>query len=347
MRAAVLHGPNDLRIEERPRPAPGPGQVLVQVLASGVCNSDLHRVKAADVPRLPVVLGHECAGKVVECGAGARVAPGTRVAVYPLLWCGQCPSCRRKLYECCASYSYHGSRADGGLAEFIVTRPENLVPLPNAVDDEEAAMTEPAAVALHALNRAGLRPGEKVAVIGAGTIGLIAAQIARARGAESVVLLDVVEQQLEFARRLGFTKAARSDSSDAPESVRKLAGGDGPDVVLEAAGSPATYSLAIDLAPAGARVVFMGNIGGDLLVPQKRVSSILRKELRILGTWNSSLVQPENEWAAVHAMVARKEIDLKALISHRIALEELPAAIRMMQERREPYHKVMVRPTAD
>lgn len=341
MKAAVLYGPNDLRIEERPTPRPGAGEVLVRVTACGVCNSDLHRVAAAEVPKLPVVIGHEFAGVVAEGGAGVKAAPGARVAVYPILWCGQCASCRRQVYECCTAYSYHGSRTDGGFREYVVTRPENLVPVADGVTDAEAAMSEPAAVGVHALNRAGLRKGETVAILGAGTIGLIAAQAARARGAATVVVLDIVEEQLAFARRLGFAQALRSDAADLAERLKAIAGA-GPDIVLEAAGSPVTYNLALDIAAPMGRVVFMGNISRDLAVPQKRVSAILRKQLTVLGTWNSSIVQPENEWAAVHRFVARKEIDLASLISHRIALAQLCETIRWMQARREPFHKVMV-----
>ena len=341
MNAAVLYGPGDLRIEARSRPKPGPAEALVRVSACGVCNSDLHRVAAADVPRLPVVIGHEFAGVVAEAGAGAESHVGQRVAVYPLLWCGRCPNCLRQMYECCAGYSYHGSRTDGGFQEFVVTRAQNLVPLPDGVSEEEAAMSEPAAVGLHALNRAGLRQGERLAILGAGTIGLVAAQVARARGAE-VAVLDIRDPALAAARSLGFVNALRSDAADLAEQLRQRLEGD-PEIVLEAAGSPVTYNLALELAAPGGRVVFMGNISGDLVVPQKRVSLVLRKQLTILGTWNSSLVRPENEWAAVHEMVRRKAIGLKALISHRIPLAQLPETIRMMmQERREPFQKVMV-----
>ena len=342
MKAAVLYGPGDLRVEERPQPKPGPGEALVQVTASGICNSDLHRVRAAEVPRLPLVIGHEFAGKVVARGEGSRAEVGARVAVYPLLPCGACPSCRRRLFECCSDYSYYGSRRDGGLAEFAAVRSENLVPLPDGVSDAEAAMSEPAAVALHALNRAELRKGECAVILGAGPMGLLAAQIARARGARDVILLDVAEEQLEFARSLGFAKTARSDAADVGRRVKDLAGAGGPEAVLEAAGAAAAYRLALELAAPAARVVFMGNISGDLLLPQKLVSSILRKQLRILGSWNSSLVNPENEWAAVHAMIARREVLPEKLISHRLRLEEVPGAIRRMQERRELFRKVMV-----
>ncbi|MGO8705237.1 MAG: galactitol-1-phosphate 5-dehydrogenase [Candidatus Brocadiia bacterium] len=342
MKAAVLYGAGDLRVEERPQPKPGPGEALVRVTASGVCNSDLNRVRAAEVPRLPLVIGHEFAGKVVALGEGARADIGARVAVYPLLPCGECPSCRRRLFECCSDYSYYGSRRDGGLADFAAVRTANLVALPDGVSDAEAAMSEPAAVTLHALNRAELRKGECLVILGAGPMGLLAAQIARARGARDVVLLDVAEEPLEFARSLGFEKTARSDSADIGRRVKELAGAGGPEVLLEAAGAAPAYRLALELAAPAARVVFMGNIGGDLLLPQKLVSSILRRQLRILGSWNSSLVNPENEWAAVHAMVARRELLPEKLISHRLRLEEVPGAIRRMQERREVFRKVMV-----
>jgi L-iditol 2-dehydrogenase len=342
VKAAVLYGPGDLRVEERPQPKPGPGEALVQVTASGVCNSDLQRVRAAEASRLPLVIGHEFAGKVVARGEGSTAEVGARVAVYPLLPCGACPSCRRRLFECCSDYSYYGSRRDGGLAEFAAVRTANLVPLPDGLSDAEAAMSEPAAVALHALNRAALRTGECLLILGAGPMGLLAAQIARARGARDVILLDVADEPLEFARSLGFEKTARSDAADVGRRVKELAGAGGPELLLEAAGAAAAYRLALELAAPAARVVFMGNIGGDLLLPQKLVSSVLRKQLQIFGSWNSSLVNPENEWAAVHAMIARRELLPEELISHRLRLEEVPAAVRRMQERREPFRKVMV-----
>jgi L-iditol 2-dehydrogenase len=342
MKAAVLYGPRDLRVEERPQPKPGPGEALVRVRASGVCSSDLNRVRSAEVPRLPLVIGHEFAGEVVALGEGSRAKVGARAAVYPLLPCGTCPSCRRQLFECCSNYSYYGSRQDGGLAEFVAVRDQNLVPVPYGLSDSEAAMSEPAAVTLHALNRAGLRKGESLVILGAGPMGLLAAQIGRARGAREVILLDVAQEPLDFARSLGFEKVARSDSAEAGRRVKDFAGEGGPALVLEAAGAPAAYRLALELAAPAWRVVFMGNISGDLALPEKLVSSILRKQLQIFGSWNSSLVNPENEWAAVHAMMARRQVQPEKLISHRLRLEEVPGAIRRMQERRELFRKVMV-----
>jgi L-iditol 2-dehydrogenase len=250
--------------------------------------------------------------------------------------------------ECCSAYSYHGSRTAGGMAEFVTTRAGNLVPLPSETDFETAALTEPAAVALHALNRGALRRGDGVAIVGAGTVGLLAAQIARARGAREVVLADVLEDKLEGGRRSGFGKVVQAEAPDAAEQIRRLAGGSGPDLVVEAAGWSASTNLAVDAAAPGGRVVLLGNIRDgnirdDLRVPQKRENSILRKQLTLIGTWNSSLVNPENEWKAVHSMFVTGQVRVAPLISHRIALDDLPETLARVESGREPARKIVVK----
>lgn len=342
MKAIVLHGPGDLRIEEVPRPSPRGGEVLVKVRAAGVCSSDIRRVRTGNVRRLPLVLGHEIAGVVVEVGEGVSVEVGTRVAVYPLLWCGRCESCRQGIYQCCSDYSYHGSRTAGGWAEFILTRAANLVALPDELSDEEGAMIEPAAVAQHGLNRAELQQGERIAIIGAGTIGLLVAQVARACGAESVVILDLLQERLALAKSLGFDKLICVGSGDVVDKVKALAGGKLPQVVIEAAGTSRSYNLAIDLAAPGGRVVFIGEIDADLEIPRERVSSILRKELQILGSWNSSLAHPENDWQRVLQLALCRQIKLTPLIFQRLSLPDLPECLRKLHNRHAPTHKIMM-----
>ena len=198
-------------------------------------------------------------------------------------------------------------------------------------------MTEPAAVALHAIRIADVKPADTVIIIGCGTIGLIAAQIDRAFGAARVIPLDISEDRLELARDLGFTDAANS-KDNLSEKLTALA-----DVVLEMVGSSATYNLAIDLAKARGRVVFTGNIADDLLIPQKRVSSILRKELTILGTWNSTaLGEDSTDWKELLTLVDDERIILKPLISHQISLAELPSMIDRMAQREQTFGKVIV-----
>jgi L-iditol 2-dehydrogenase len=198
-------------------------------------------------------------------------------------------------------------------------------------------MTEPAAVGMHALKRANMKEGDVVVIIGCGTIGLIAAQIARAMEASKVIPVDISEERLDIARSMGF-----DDASNSREDLAKILGSSA-DVVVEMVGLSATYNLAIDLAKSGGKVIFTGNIADDLVVPKKRVSSILRKELVIKGTWNSTaLSAAPTDWQEVMRYQAESKIDLKPLISHQISLDELPAMIEQMAEGEEVFGKVIV-----
>jgi L-iditol 2-dehydrogenase len=257
--------------------------------------------------------------------------------VYPLKPCYKCEQCLKKRYQCCTNYDYTGSRCDGGFAEYVRIPNANLVPVPTGVSAMEAAMTEPAAVGVHAMRVAGMKQGDTVVVIGCGTIGLIAAQTARAMGAGRVIPADIAEERLAVARSLGFSEAVNSK-----EDLAKKLGPVG-DVVVEMVGLSATYNLAIDLTKAGGTVVFTGNIAHDLAVPRSRVSTILRKELTIKGTWNSTaLGDGPTDWQEIMRLQAEGKVDLKPLVTHRIALEQLAETVDRMASGKEVFGKVMV-----
>jgi len=346
MLAAVLHAPSDLRLEEVPVPELGPGEILVKVLAAGVCSSDIARVFKTGTYSFPLIPGHEFAGEVVGAGPGVESPElGARVAVYPLIPCGKCPYCRVGLENVCRQYDYLGSRSNGGFAQYVVAPARNAVVVPEAVSDEEAAITEPLAVALHAVRRAEVRIGRTVAVIGAGTIGLVAAQWARLAGAQDVIIMDLVDDKLKVAEDLGFRHVINSGSTDPVEAVAEITGETGPDVVIEAVGKSATFNLAFDLAGRRGVVLLMGNIDGDLVIPQKRVSSILRKELDIRGTWNSLLGPlPLNEWRTVMTALADGGLRVKRLITHRYPLPKINEALAFMAKGAEPFFKVVILP---
>ena len=185
MDALVLHDVGDARFESISKPEVSDGEVLVRVGFCGVCGSDIPRVFVKGTYSFPTVCGHEFAGTVEACGPGVDdLETGAAVAVFPLLWCGRCPACEQGKYVQCFDYDYLGSRSNGGFAEYVVAPRRNLLRVPEGVSLDEAAMTEPASVALHALRRGGgTRPGESVAVFGAGPIGVMVAQWARAMGA--------------------------------------------------------------------------------------------------------------------------------------------------------------------
>ncbi len=348
MQALVLHGVGDLRVEPIALPRPGPGHVRVRIGFCGVCGSDIPRIFVKGTLRYPTVCGHEMAGTVDVCGEGVDdLRPGEPVAVFPLLWCGRCAACERGAYVQCHDYDYLGSRRDGGFAECVVAPRRNLIRVPDGVSIEEAAMTEPAAVALHALKRAGgCTPGETVAVFGLGPIGLMVAQWARAMGASQVVLFDIAPPKVELARRLGFPLAFDSRERDAVETLGSLTSGEGAHVSFDAAGAPPALIAALRAARRGGRVVILGNPSGDVTLPAALISQLMRREAAVFATWNSdySAVGNDDDWRASLDAMAAKKLDLRPLITHRVPLSDSRGVLEAMRDGRGFFEKVLIQP---
>lgn len=348
MNAAVLHAVGDMRYERVPAPRPGSGQALVRVAFCGVCGSDIPRVFVKGTYHFPTIIGHEFAGVIEACGDGVcGFAPGDRVAVFPLIWCGRCAPCEQGRYVQCVDYDYLGSRSDGGFAEYVVTPQQNLLPVPEGVSLEWAAMTEPAAVALHALRRAGRNlMGRSVAVFGAGPIGLMVAQWARAMGAAPIFLFDIVDRKLEMARALGFTFAFDNRAADPATAIQATAGQEGVYLAVEGAGVPQTFAQAANCTARGGRMVILGNPAADVTLPAPLISQLMRREVDLVGAWNSdySAAGNDDDWRAVLTGMAAGTIDLDPLITHRVPLRDAAAALRMMQAGSEFFSKVLVVP---
>ena len=346
MKAAVLHAIGDIRVDEIAKPSAGPNEVLVRIGSCGVCGSDVPRVFTKGTYSFPTVCGHEFAGTVAACGADVSDLPvGTAVTVFPLLWCGRCSECERGEYARCSDYGYLGSRSDGGFAEYVVAPRRNCLVLPAGVSLEEGAMTEPAAVALHAMRRSQLQPGETVAVFGAGPIGLLVAQWARALGAARVLIADIAQPSLALARQLGF-EVIDSKTCDPVQEIEQRTNGRGADVTVEAAGVPATFTAAVASAAPGGRVVMLGNPSGDVLLPAKLISQVMRRELRLVGTWNSSFSAAglPDDWRTVLSAVAAGTLQLKPLITHRFPLADIRRGLDVMRNRTEFVAKVLINP---
>jgi len=343
MKACVLHGIGDLRHQEVPAPEPGKGEVLVKIKASGVCGSDVPRVFTKGTYSFPTIPGHEFAGQIVALGEGTDPALlNQKAAVFPLLPCMKCESCQIGEYAQCKNYNYFGSRCDGGFAEYISVPVWNLVPVPENLSYEEAAMAEPAAVAIHALRQASVEIGDQVAIFGAGPIGLMLARWAEAWGAGKVLLVDIDRGKTEFARKLGFQYVWNSADGDAVQWIEEVTGGRGADVAVEGAGVSVTLEQCLKCTRAFGRVVAMGNPAGDMKLSQKAYWELLRKQLRIYGTWNSSYVSlPKNDWKLAIDAMAQGKIDVKPFITHRCTLEQCNPAMEMMRDRKEFFNKVM------
>lgn len=335
MKACVLHAVSDLRCEDVPTPSPLPGEVLVEVRACGVCGSDIPRVFSKGTYRFPTIPGHEFSGVVAAAGPGADAAlVGRRVAVYPLIPCRECAACEAGAFAQCADYDYLGSRSDGAFAEYVRVPEWNLIAVPEGVGFEEAAMTEPVGVALHAARLAAVEPGDKVLVVGAGPIGLMVGMWARISGGAEVRLADIDDAKLEFAKRIGF--------KDTVNPARDNIGGWACDAAIDAAGSAPAVELCFNAARTFGRVVLLGNPAGDMKFSQQAYWAILRKELQLRGAWNSSRAQLRgNEWQTALDSMAAKKLDLSRLITHRVPLDQLPVALEMMRDKSAFFNKVM------
>lgn len=342
MKACVLHAVDDLRYETIPYPEPDEGEVLVRVGACGVCGSDIPRVFTQGTHSFPLIPGHEFAGAVAVTGPGVEDTwLDQRVAVFPLIPCRRCACCQIGAYAQCMDYGYLGSRQNGGFAEYVRVPAWNLVPVPESLPIEEAAMAEPAAVAAHALRRAGVEPGGTVLIFGAGPIGLLLAQWARAWGAGHVMLADVDLGRLRYAKELGFGHLIDPAAGDVAEWVLHKTG-QGAAVVVEGSGSSAAYEQAMHAARPFGTVVLMGNPTGSMALSQQGYWAILRKELRVLGTWNSSYTElPINEWRLALEAMADGTIKAGGLITHRTSLSRLHERLAMMRDKTEFFNKVM------
>lgn len=341
MKACVLHAVGDLRFEEVKTPQAKPGEVLVHIKACGICGSDIPRVMTKGTYHFPTIPGHEFAGVVEQVGEGADTGwLGEHVAVFPLLPCFSCEACRTGRYAQCENYNYFGSRCDGGFSEYISTPVWNLVRVPKQIPLEWAAMCEPAAVAFHAADKAGIKVGENVLVVGAGTIGLMTAMWCRAAGADRVIVADVSKKNLELAQKLGFSCTVNTAEEKIEDAVLRLTGRKGVGSALECAGAAPALETCLRAACNFATVVTVGNPAGDMKLSQSSYWQILRKELKLLGTWNSGY-GTESDWTRVIRGIETGKIELEPLITHRFALSDHKKAFSALTSKEEFTVKVL------
>jgi (R,R)-butanediol dehydrogenase/meso-butanediol dehydrogenase/diacetyl reductase len=273
MRAAVYHGRRDVRIETVATPThPGPGEVILRVRACAICGTDVSEFLHGPlmVPLAtrhpasghvgPTILGHEFVGQVVAAGEGSELGEGTRVVPGAGYWCGVCRWCLERRPNLCASYYVFGLHAHGGLASYARVPAKMCHAVPDGCPDEWAAMAQPCAIALHATRRSGARPGDTVVLIGVGGIGSFLLAALRALGIETIIALDVAQERLSTASRLGATRTllAGEDAQESSSTIRGWTAGQGADVVIEASGAPLATQLALSCARRGGSVLQVG-----------------------------------------------------------------------------------------
>jgi L-iditol 2-dehydrogenase len=318
---AVMQGVGELELEQRSVPEPGPGEVLVEVSSVGVCGSDVHFFEhgriGLDVVEPPHVLGHEVAGRVIAHGEDVSAPPiGARVAVEPSRPCGVCRVCRIGRYNLCPDMRYFSAPPmDGAFARYVTAPQSFAFPVPDDVSDDAAALIEPVSVVLYAGRRTGIGAGERVLIAGAGPIGLLMAQVARAMGATHVVVSDTNARRLALAAETAATETVDVSATPVQEAVSDV------DAFIECSGNPAALTSGIECVRHGGRVTVVG------MSPEQTatipIAVMQAREIDLVPTFRFA-----NVYAAAIELVASGAVDPTAIVTGHFPLEETERALR-------------------
>lgn len=343
MKSLLLSEYNHLEVVDMPVPSMEPNDVLVQVKACGICGSDVHGYDGSSGRRIPpIVMGHEAAGIVASVGADVKgFSTGDRVTFDSTVYCGSCAYCARGEVNLCDNRQVIGvSCADyrraGAFAEFVVVPERILYHLRDTISFAEAAMLEAVSVALHAVLISSVTGGETALVIGAGMIGLLTLQAAKAAGCSRVLIADIDESRLEMARRVGASNVLHLSGADLIAEVLRLTDGKGVDLALEAVGRNETVNAAIDCTRKGGVVTLIGNIAPEVVIPLQKV---VTRQLRLQGSCASA-----GEYPQAIELVASGQIQVKPLITAVASLEEGPQWFRRLHAREPNLMKVILTP---
>jgi L-iditol 2-dehydrogenase len=343
MKAAVMKKPLEMTIEEVPVPELDADEVLVKVMAVGVCGSDIHYYEHGRIGRYvvekPIILGHECAGIVAGLGSGVdRFNLGDRVAIEPGVTCGRCEACKEGRYNLCPDVQFLATPpVDGAFVQYIKIRQDFVFSIPDELTFEEAALNEPFSVGIHAARRAKLQPGSTVAIMGMGPVGLMAVVAAKAFGAREIIVADLETIRLEAAKKLGATHVINIREQDPVAQVKNITAGRGVDAAFETAGNPRALQSALASIRRGGKMVIVG------LPPQDEIPLnipfIADNEADIYGVFRYANTYPQGI-----TFLASRISDVKLLITDRYPLEQTQEAMERARTNKSGSLKVMVYP---
>ncbi|TDF98846.1 zinc-dependent alcohol dehydrogenase [Paenibacillus piri] len=338
MLQAKFTGNETFVLEDAAIPEPGDNQVLLKVELCGICGSDMHTYHGKH-PFVfpPLVMGHEFSGVIVKLGkaTGSKYQVGQRVAVEPSIVCGTCYNCRKGRYNICDELSVVGCLTDGAYTEYIAVSAEKIIVLNDKLSFEDGAMLEPLSVGVHALDQGRVKQGDKILVIGAGTIGLLLAQAAKAAGAE-VAIADVIPFRLELAKELGIPCTVNSKTEALKERLKQFAP-DGVDVIFECVGSSHTIRQAIEIARKGIRIVILGVVDNEVLLP---VSLIQDRELELVG----DLMFIRKDFEKSQELIVSGQVNVKRLQTKTFPLRQVKEAFEFIIHNKESALKVFLDP---
>ncbi|MFL2101959.1 galactitol-1-phosphate 5-dehydrogenase [Marinilactibacillus psychrotolerans] len=316
------------------------GKVLIKVAFTGICGSDLPRYFNGAVHSFPQILGHEFSGTVEEIGEDVKkVNQGDKVAVAPLVPCGDCNNCKQGEPAMCTNYSFVGSRENGAMAEYVAVPEENCVVIPESLSLKEAALLEPLTVAIHGVDRVKVPAGATVMVLGAGTIGLLTILTLKAKGAGEIIAVDLNTNKLKLAQECGATITINPLETKLDEFFKNH---EMPEIIYETAGSSITQVQAIELVRKRGKVVFIGTSTKDVNLKPETFEKILRGELEVTGAWMSySAPFPGYEWKAGINYMDSKKIDVNPLITGVFSLEDKAIPFEKMIEKNSNQVKLL------
>jgi len=324
-----------IELAETPAPQPGPDEALIRVRAVGICETDVHiTLHSAPGEGDRRIMGHEWSGTVESVPEGFDLREGERVVGEGMVGCGRCPMCLKGRTNLCRSYREIGFSLPGAYAQHLVVPARNLHRLPRKLSFEDGALVEPTAVAFHALQLSGMSPGESVAILGPGPIGLLTVQIAKARGAQEVMLTGTREDRLSLGARLGADTTVNIAEED-PVQVLGSRGSGGPDVVVDAAGTRSSFLQAVSMVAKGGRVVLIGAWEEVTWRP----GVLIGKEIRLLG----SLASP-GAWGPSLELLSSRRVRVAPLITHRFPLSRIAEAFRLVDGRERGLVKAVLFP---
>ena len=336
MKAIKLEKPWEVSCVELPMPEPGEGEALIRIHAAGICGSDIGAFRGTNgLVSYPRIIGHELAGEIVSIPEhNARgLKPGDRVVIDPYLYCGHCYPCSIGRTNCCTELHVLGVHVDGGMAEYYCHPADMLIPIPEGMSWTEAAMAEPLTISLHGIHRGGLKAGEYCAVIGAGPIGLAAALVAQAYGARAI-LLDLVQERLDFAKELGIEYTINSANCDPTEEIRRITGGVMAQQVMECSGANPAIRAALDYVSHAGRITLTGWPKQETAIP---TDMITKKEIDIRGARTSA-----GEFEEALKLIHEKRVDMTRLLTKTVSLPEAPETVIDIEKHPGNYMKVVV-----
>lgn len=341
MKAYNLRGVSDLQFENVDIPVPEDSETLVQIKAAGICGSDIPRMFVNGTYHFPTIPGHEF--------SGIDVKTKKRVGVFPLIPCRKCKPCRDGRYEMCRNYSYLGSRTDGGFAEYAAVPEWNMIELPDNVTFEQAAMLEPMAVAVHAMRSISPSCDDTVAVMGLGTIGMLLVMFLLDAGVTDIYVIGNKDFQRKTCKAMGINEiryidaASEEQNPAVAEQIMNITHGRGVGVFFECVGKNETIETALKVTAPGGRIQLVGNPASDISFDRDTYWKILRNQLTVKGSWNSSFTHDDDDdWHYVLNRLKEGKICPEMLISHRFGFNELNKGLDIMRNKTEDYIKVMI-----